>query len=64
MQYETKTILIVIIGAIILLIGSMLGASAVQSSWRLDAAQTSCAQFNPLNGQFEWLEEVENDNAN
>jgi hypothetical protein len=42
-----------------LFIGSMLGATSVQGSWRLEAAQTECAQFNPQNGHFQWLEDVQ-----
>jgi hypothetical protein len=37
------------------LVGAMLGASSVHSTWSLDAAQTQCAQFNPKSGHFEWL---------
>ena len=36
-------------------LGSCLGASSVQDTWRLDAAATECAQFNPSNGHFEWI---------
>jgi len=36
-------------------LGSCLGASSVQDTWRLDAAATECAQFNPSNGHFEWM---------
>lgn len=36
-------------------VGSMIGATSTQNSWRLDAASTECAQFNPLTGNFEWL---------
>lgn len=45
----------VILYAIIFILGGMLGATSVQHSWRLDAAYTECAQFNPENGQFEWV---------
>ena len=38
-------------------IGVVIAASSVQNSWRLDAAATECAQFNPLHGHFEWLTE-------
>lgn len=38
-------------------IGVVIAASSVQNSWRLDAAATECAQFNPLHGHFEWLKE-------
>jgi hypothetical protein len=44
---------IVVLMAVI--IGSMFGANSVHSQWRLDAAVSECAQFNPSNGQFEWL---------
>tara|TARA_B110000238_G_scaffold201150_1_gene255276 strand:- start:6275 stop:6448 length:174 start_codon:yes stop_codon:yes gene_type:complete len=47
------------ISAFVFLAGIVVGSTAVQNSWRLDAAQTSCAQFNPQYGQFEWLEAVE-----
>jgi|TARA_B110000977_G_C10892767_1_gene422091 hypothetical protein len=47
------------ISAFAFLAGSLAGSTAVQNSWRLDAAQTSCAQFNPQYGQFEWLEVTE-----
>lgn len=47
---------VVLIGVIV---GSMLGAGSVQNQWRLDSAATSCAQFNPHNGHFEWLEVAE-----
>ena len=40
-----------------LLFGALLAASSVQDTWRLDAAQTDCARFNPEHGQFEWLGE-------
>jgi len=36
-------------------LGSCIGASSVQDTWRLDAAATECAQFNPSNGHFEWM---------
>ena len=45
----------VILYAIIFILGGMLGATSVQHSWRLDAASTECAQFNPKHGQFEWV---------
>jgi len=35
----------------------MLSATSVQNSWRLDAAKTECAQFNPMHGQFEWFKD-------
>lgn len=44
-----------IVVLIAVIIGSIFGANTVQSSWRLDAAATECAQFNPSHGQFEWL---------
>ena len=45
----------VILYAIVFILGGMLGATSVQHSWRLDAAYTECAQFNPKHGQFEWV---------
>jgi hypothetical protein len=41
--------------AIAFIVGSMIGATSTQNSWRMDAASTECAQFNPLTGHFEWL---------
>jgi hypothetical protein len=41
--------------AIAFIVGSMIGATSTQNSWRMDAASTECAQFNPVNGHFEWL---------
>jgi hypothetical protein len=41
------------------ILGLAFGATSEQNSWRLDAAATSCAQFNPAHGQFEWLEKSE-----
>jgi hypothetical protein len=38
-------------------VGAILGAGSVQSAWRLDAASTECAQFDPANGQFEWIKD-------
>lgn len=32
--------------------------SSTNSYHHTKAAQTSCAQYNPVNGNFEWLEEV------
>jgi hypothetical protein len=40
-------------------VGVLIAACSVQNSWRVDAAATECAQFNPLNGHFEWHEEKE-----
>lgn len=48
-------ITIVVLFACWFILGTMLGATSVQHSWRLDAASTECAQFNPENGQFEWV---------
>ena len=46
---------IVVLCAVVFILGTMLGATSVQHSWRLDAASTECAQFNPKHGQFEWV---------
>ena len=40
-----------------LLAGSLMSGTSIQNSWRLDAAKTECAQFNPTHGQFEWLKD-------
>jgi hypothetical protein len=37
-------------------VGVLIAACSVQNSWRVDAAATECAQFNPSNGHFEWRE--------
>ena len=50
----------IIIGVLFLTaftVGAILGAGSVQSAWRLDAASTECAQFDPANGQFEWIKD-------
>ena len=44
--------------AIVFILGTMFGATSVRNSWTLDAASTECAQFNPENGQFEWIPEI------
>jgi len=51
----TKIIGVLTFSMVTFVLGSCLGASAVQDTWRLDAAATECAQFNPSNGHFEWL---------
>ena len=49
-------ITIVVLCAIVFILGAILAKkTSVQHSWRLDAAYTECAQFNPENGQFEWV---------
>jgi len=48
-------IFFVMASCVVFILGTMLGATSVQHSWRLDAASTECAQFNPENGQFEWV---------
>ncbi len=53
---STKTIIIGISFLLSFILGTMLSANSVQHGWRLDAAKTECAQFNPTHGQFEWLE--------
>jgi len=55
-MYKSTAIIVLVASVISFLLGSILGSTSVQNSWRLDAAQTSCAQFNPLNGHFEWIE--------
>ena len=57
---EYKEVLIACIIAISIgaIIGMMIGSSSVHSTWQLDAAGTTCAQFNPKNGQFEWIPEI------
>tara|TARA_Y100000389_G_C16956812_1_gene269148 strand:+ start:318 stop:497 length:180 start_codon:yes stop_codon:yes gene_type:complete len=56
MDKNTKSISVLVAVLLSFLLGSMFGSTSVQSSWRLDAAKTECAQFNPANGHFEWLE--------
>lgn len=58
-MYKSTAIIVLVAAVISFLLGSILGSTSVQNSWRLDAAQTSCAQFNPLHGQFEWIKEEE-----
>lgn len=53
---STKTIIFTVSLLISFILGTMLSANSVQHGWRLDAAKTECAQFNPTHGQFEWLE--------
>ena len=57
MKYEIMRLFMVALSAFIL--GIAISSTSVQNSWRLDAAATSCAQFNPAHGQFEWLEKSE-----
>jgi hypothetical protein len=45
----------IILNVVSFFIGVVIAASSVQNSWRLDAAATECAQFNPSHGHFEWL---------
>jgi len=54
---STKTIIFTVSLLISFILGSMLAATSVQNSWRLDAAKTECAQFNPMHGQFEWFKD-------
>jgi len=61
---STKTIIFTVSLLISFILGSMLAATSVQNTWRLDAAKTECAQFNPMHGQFEWLSEGVHENAN
>lgn len=53
---DSKIVASIIVGAVLLISGMMIGSTSVTNSWRLDAAQSSCAQFNPEHGQFEWIE--------
>ena len=53
------TYIIMTVAAVSVIIGSAIGANSVQHSWRLESAKTSCAQFNPVHGQFEWLEKAD-----
>lgn len=55
-MHKSTGIIVLVAALISFILGSILGSTSVQNSWRLDAAQTSCAQFNPQYGQFEWLE--------
>jgi|TARA_B110000503_G_scaffold133234_1_gene210418 hypothetical protein len=57
--YTNHKLATLVIFLLPLFVGFMLAATAVQGSWRLEAAQTECAQFNPQNGQFQWLEDVQ-----
>ena len=62
-MYNTNVI-IAIMTSVGIFTGAMVAAISVQSNWRLDAAKTECAQFNPTHGQFEWLSEGVHENAN
>ena len=57
MKYEIMRLSMAALSAFML--GIAISSTSVQNSWRLDAAATSCAQFNPAHGQFEWLEKSE-----
>jgi len=59
-----KSVIVLVVLLVGILIGSGIAAISVQSNWRLDAAKTECAQFNPTHGQFEWLSEGVHENAN
>ena len=52
-----KSVTAVVVLFVGVLLGSGIAATSVQNSWRLDAAKTECAQFNPTHGQFEWLKD-------
>ena len=54
---STKTIIFTVSLLISFILGSMVAATSVQNTWRLDAAKTECAQFNPMHGQFEWFKD-------
>ena len=56
MNYN-KSVTVLVVFLVGVLIGSGIAATSVQNSWRLDAAKTECAQFNPTHGQFEWLKD-------
>ena len=56
--------IIAIMTSVGIITGAIVAATSVQSNWRLDAAKTECAQFNPTHGQFEWLSEGVHENAN
>ena len=51
----TKLMGVLTLSMVTFVLGSCFGASSVQDTWRLDAAATECAQFNPSNGHFEWI---------
>jgi len=55
-MYNTNVI-VAITMSIGIITGAMVAATSVQNTWRLDAAKTECAQFNPTHGQFEWLKD-------
>jgi len=59
-----KNVTVLVVLFVGVLLGSGIAATSVQNSWRLDAAKTECAQFNPMYGQFEWLSEGVHENAN
>lgn len=59
MSRNNELMMYAVIVFIAVVVGSILGAGSVQNQWRLDSAATSCAQFNPSNGHFEWLNEEE-----
>ncbi len=50
---------VIVLMGLSLILGVVIAATSVQNSWRLDAAETECAQFNSLHGQFEWIKEEE-----
>jgi len=54
---STKRIIFTVSLLISFILGSMVAATSVQNTWRLDAAKTECAQFNPMHGQFEWFKD-------
>jgi len=55
MSKNNQFTLCAVLVAFAFIVGSMIGATSTQNSWRMDAASTECAQFNPVNGHFEWL---------
>jgi len=57
-------VIVAIMTSVGIITGAMVAATSVQNTWRLDAAKTECAQFNPMHGQFEWLSEGVHENAN
>ena len=51
-----KDILAIIIIAVLLAVGRVVGTIAASSEYELKAIEHSCAQRNPVTGDFEWDE--------
>ncbi len=49
--------LTVCLGALIIITGILVGVQQGKNVIRTKAAQTECAQYNPLTGNFEWKED-------